>query len=237
MFSPRLTAPLLALVALFGLAPAAALARPAPVRHAPARGAPPMLVVATPQGSHVVGRPGAPHKLIEYVSYTCSHCAAFEKEGADALIAGLVRPGRVSYDYRPFLRNIVDVTASLMVACGTPSHFLGNHAAVLRNQEKWLTPPPETAQQRWKAGDFPTRMRAAAQDMNLYPLFEARGYTRAQLNACLANEKLADALAAENRTAVETYKIEGTPSFVIDGKLQPAHDWATLQPLLAAAVK
>jgi protein-disulfide isomerase len=220
---------LFAAAALLVLAPAVALA--APPKRAPA----PVLVVATPQGSRLVGRPGAPLKLVEYVSYTCSHCAAFEKEGADTVAQDLIRPGKASLEYRPFLRNIVDVAATLMVGCGAPSRFPGNHAAVLRAQEKWLVPPSEAAQQRWQTGDFPTRMRAVAQDMNLYGLFQARGYARAELDRCLANEKLADAIAAENRQAIETLKIGGTPSFLINGKLQPAHDWATLRTALAAA--
>lgn len=208
-----------------------------PAMAAPAKPASPVLVVATAQGSHVLGRPGAPLKIVEYVSYTCSHCAAFEKEGADTIKLTLVRTGKGTIEYRPFLRNVIDVAATLMVGCGPPSRFLGNQSAVLRGQDKWLVIPSEAQQERWRTGDFAARMRAVAQDMKLYALFEQRGYGRAELDRCLANEKLADALAAENRKAIDELKLEGTPSFLINGKLQPAHDWATLRPALAAATR
>ena len=217
------------LLALFALSPA--LAAPA------AKPGPAVLVVATPQGSHVVGKPGAPLKLVEYVSYTCPHCAHFEVEGAPTIALTVIRTGKGSLEYRPFLRNVVDVAASLLVGCGSPGKFLGNHSAVLRGQEKWFVPPSEAVQQRWQTGDFAARMRAVAGDMNLYPIFEARGYGRAELDRCLANEKLAKALAAENAQAINDLKLQGTPSFLINGQLQDAHDWATLQPALAAATR
>lgn len=223
----------LAVLILLLMAPAAAL----PASAAPAKPASPVLVVATPQGSHVLGRPDAPLKIVEYVSYTCPHCAAFEKEGTDTIALTVVRSGKGTIEYRPFLRNVIDVAATLLVGCGPPSRFFGNQSAVLRGQDKWLTVPSEAQQARWRIGDFATRMRAVAQDMKLYALFEQRGYGRADLNRCLANEKLADALAQENRKAIDELKLEGTPSFIVNGELQPAHDWATLRPVLAAATR
>ena len=213
------------------------LQQPAP-RAKPGQraGANPVLVVATPQGSHVIGRVNAPVKLVEYVSYTCPHCAAFEKEGADTVLLMLVRPGKVTLEVRPFLRNIIDVAATLMVNCGAPSRFQGNHAAVMRNQEKWLVQPSDAQVQRWNSGDLPTRLRAVASDMQLYPLLEARGYARADLDRCLANEAMVKAIAAENQAATAA-GVNGTPSFLIDGKLQDAHSWDGLKPLLEAATR
>jgi len=232
MSPKRLLAGLLALIAL-----GPATVAPTIAEAAPAKGGPAVLVIATPQGSHVVGRPGAANKLVEYVSYTCPHCAAFEKEGAPVLMLTAIRPGRMSVEYRPFMRNIVDVAATLMVGCGAPSRFPGNHVAVLRGQETWFKPPSEDAQQRWRTGDFGTRMRAVAADMNLYPIFTARGYARAELDRCLANEQLANALSAENAKAIEELKLQGTPSFLLGGKLLPAHDWASLKPALGEITK
>ena len=41
----------------------------------------PVLIVATPKGSHVVGKTAAPVKLVEYISYTCPHCARSYQSG------------------------------------------------------------------------------------------------------------------------------------------------------------
>lgn len=220
-------------LALFMLAPAMA----APAVAAPAKPGPAVLVVATPQGSHIVGRPDAPLKLVEYISYTCSHCAAFEVAGADTIALTVIRPGKGSVEYRPLLRNIIDLAATLMAGCGAPAKFPGNHAALMRGQRKWLLPPSEAQQQRWRTGDFATRMRAVAADMYLYPIFEGRGYSRVELDTCLANEPLANQIAAENRKAMAELKLQGTPSFLINGVLQPGHDWASLRPALTAAMR
>ena len=224
MFPMRVIAALLALFAL--AAPQISAAAPAPA----------LPVAATPGGSHILGRLDARLKVVEYVSYTCPHCAAFEREGADPMLAMVVRSGKGTVEYRPLMRNIVDVAATLLVGCGPAGRFPGNHAAVLRGQDKWLVPPKNAQPDRWRTGDFAARMQAVAQDMNLYTLFEGRGYARAELDRCLANEAQANAYAAENRKAMADLKFEGTPSFLIDGKLQPAHDWAGLRPALVAAL-
>ena len=196
----------------------------------------PVLIVATPKGSHVVGKTAAPVKLVEYISYTCPHCAHFDKEAGDTITLLLVRTGKVSVEYRPFLRNIIDVAATLLVNCGAPSRFPANHSAVLRNQEKWMVQPSEGQIQRWNGmTDLPARIRAVAHDMGLYAMFETRGYSRPVLDRCLTNQKLVDTIAEENQAASKV--VNGTPSFFIDGKLQDANDWAALRPLLEAATR
>lgn len=218
---------LLALVlALLAFAPLpAAAAKPAPV-----------LIVANGKGSHTVGRAAAPVKLVEYVSYTCPHCAEFEKAGADTILLLVIRPGKATFEYRPVLRNILDVAATLLVNCGPVARFQGNHAMVLRNQPKWLIQPTEAQLQRWQAGDMPARLRAIASDTGLYDLFEGRGYSRTELDRCLADQKQVEAIAEENNAAFAT-GLQGTPSFFINGQLQDAHSWEALKPALEAAVK
>jgi protein-disulfide isomerase len=231
MSAKRLSASIAAVLA----AVLALLLPQVPASAAPPPPTPPVTV--TPQGSHILGKPGAALKIVEYVSYTCPHCAAFEREGADTLVQTVVRSGKGTVEYRPLMRNIVDVAATLMVGCGPAAKFYGNHSAVLRGQNKWLVPPKDAQPDRWRTGDFAARMRAVAQDMNLYPLFEARGYARPELDRCLANEAQANAYAAENHKAMADLKLEGTPSFLVNGVLQPAHDWATLRPVIVAATR
>ncbi len=195
-------------------------------------------VAATPSGSHVIGNPEAKIKLVEYISYTCSHCAAFEKEASGELALGFIRQGKGSIEYRPYLRNIVDIAATLMVGCGEPSRFPLNHSIVLRSQEKWLASVPEDKQRRWNTiTDFPTRMRTVAADLHLYDQFEPRGYRRAELDRCLSNETLAKAISQENQIASSVGSVNGTPSFLINDRPQDARDWAGLRPVLLALTK
>lgn len=225
------------LLALLVLTTLAAPASAAPAKRArPAAAAAPVLVIKTATGSHVVGRATAPVKLVEYVSYTCPHCADFERESHEPLMATLVRPGKVSVEYRPFLRNVVDIAATLLANCGGAARFQGNHTALMQNQATWFVVPGEEQVQRWNTGDLPTRIRTVAVDLKLYAMFTARGYTRAQLDACLADQAQVDAIAKENQTAIAA-GVQATPSFLINGQLQDVHGWNDLRGALDVALR
>lgn len=195
-------------------------------------------VVRTPGDGVRIGNPNARVQVIEYVSYTCSSCARFELEAGSELALGFIRPGNGSLEYRPYFRNEIDIAASLLALCGPAAKFPGNHAALLRSQQSWLKPVSREQQQRWIYGDFSSRMRAIASDLQLYDLFIKRGYDRPALDRCLADRPLADRLARENKNADDTLGIEGTPSFLINNRLQQhVHDWRMLRPLLLAATR
>ena len=72
--------------------------------------------------------------------------------------------------------------------------------------------------------------------MSLYPLFEARGYTRVELDRCLADEQQLRAITAENQAAQQA-GVESTPTFLINGQIQQVHAWSELRPLLDAATQ
>ena len=61
----------------------------------------PWTAVATPvaNGSYLIGNPKARVKLVEYVSYTCPHCAHFTHE-SDAALGAMVRSGSTSIELR-----------------------------------------------------------------------------------------------------------------------------------------
>lgn len=191
----------------------------------------------TPAGNYLYGNPAAKVRLIEFISYTCPHCAHYAHDSEAPLFTGPVRQGKVAVEVRPFFRNIVDVSATLLAQCGADSRFWGNHHAILGAQATWLKSPSETAQQRWGTLEFAPRMKAIAQDMGLYKLMLGRGYSPAQLDQCLGNRVLADKLIAQTSEAMEKLGVQGTPSFMINGKLQDVYDWQSLQPLLSAAAR
>lgn len=190
-------------------------------------------VQALPSGAHRIGNPQAKVRVIEYVSYTCPHCAEFEKEASVELAIGLIRGGKGSLEYRPYLRNMPDIAATLLVGCGDSSRFALNHSIVLRSQDKWIVNFTDQNQKRWLAiTDFSARMRAVAGDLHLYDLFESRGYMRVDLDRCLSNEAAFKAYSNENQIAESIGAVNGTPSFLINDVPQDAHDWAALRPAL-----
>jgi protein-disulfide isomerase len=233
----RLLLALGALVGMFTLTPAMS----APDKPAAAQPAPHGVwlnhIVQKPDGGHVVGNPDAQVKLVEYMSYTCPHCAHFEAEGAPALRIGMISSGKGSLEVRHLLRDPIDTAVALLTNCVPANRFFVLHEAFLMNQERWLTPAynaPKDQQKRWFEGPLPTRMRAIANDLKLYDFVESRGLSRTDADRCLTNEALAKRIAAQ--TADATAKgVDATPSFGINGVLLTGtHDWATLRPQLEA---
>lgn len=192
-------------------------------------------VAVTAEGNHLVGNPEAQARLVEYVSYTCSHCAHFEAESSSPLAVGFIGTGKGSVEYRSFIRNSVDIAASLVARCGPVAKFRANHALLLRQQDKWFRAPNPGETQRWANPDFATSMKAIARDLGLYELMEPRGYDRQQLDTCLSDKAAAAKLAAQTRTAMEVEGVQGTPSFLLNGTLLTQHEWSALRPTLMAA--
>lgn len=194
-------------------------------------------VAVTPAGSHVLGNPAAKLKLTEFVSYTCPHCAAFEREATTPLRLGYVASGKVSVEVRHVLRDPIDLTVAMLTNCGTKDKFFMNHAVFMRSQSTWirsLATASEAQRTRWTSGTLAARNRAIASDMQFYAIMGTRGYDRPTIDRCLADAAMAERLGAQAKAAVEL-GVSGTPSFAINGSLLAGtSDWSLLQPQLDA---
>ena len=61
------------------------------------------------------------------------------------------------------------------------------------------------------------------------------GIPLARADACLADAKAIDAIVARANVAQRDYKVQSTPTFLVNGKPADVADWAGLEPLLRAA--
>lgn len=188
-------------------------------------------VAATPQGGFRIGNPAAPVKLVEYGSLTCDHCARFETEGVPQLMERHVRSGRVSYEFRNFIRDPADLAAALLARCAGSSGFFPLTHDYLASQQQWMA---RIQAQRAAINALPQdqRLARAAAIGGLDAGAAKAGLGPAKARQCLADEAGARKLAEMRKTAAETHKVQGTPSFLVNGKLVAAHDWASLEPLL-----
>ncbi len=220
----------LALAAIAALAPSAFASAPATAQDWNAQ------YVATESG-HRVGNPEAPLQLIEFISYTCPHCAHFEQEAEAELRYTYVREGHAAREVRPFIRNIVDIAATLVAECGPEENFFANHRVLLHSQDTWLTRAQELSpeqQARWNAGGIPQRLRAIASDLDFYELMEPQGYSVTELDACLSDQARAEAIVAASNANGEQFNVPGTPSFALNGTLlEGVHSWPALQQALS----
>lgn len=194
-------------------------------------------IAVMPGGSHLLGNPQASVKLVEYISYTCPHCAHFQQQADTPLRLNYVMPGKVSVEVRHLVRDPVDLTVALLTNCGAPVRFFRNHQLFLNRQEDWIKPlyTANSAQkQRWTSGDMRTRLRAIANDFGFFSMMEELGYSRPAADRCLTDQAMADRLSMQTKDA-EKLGVAGTPSFLLDGiLLTGTHDWASVRAQLEA---
>ena len=109
----------------------------------------------------------------------------------------------------------------------------------LRTQNEWVARGralSQAQQARWAAGDWGTRMRAIASDLDFYEMMEPRGLTRSQLDACLTDQARAERIVAQSEASSSQFGVQGTPSFVLGGTLlDGVHSWQQLREVLVAA--
>ena len=216
----------------------AALAAPLALAAAPADWT--KHVTATPAGAYVMGNPNAKAKLIEYISYTCNHCAHFTGEAAKPLKAGYVAEGTTSVEFRHAVRDRLDFTAALLARCGGGKSFFRNSEAILAAQPKWMEAGIKfEAEQGGKLGDGTVTggVKALAKGSGLAALMQGLGYTPAQLDACLADTQQQKLVAGMTSQAWNVDQIRGTPSFAINGRrVEVPPTWTALEPELRAAL-
>ncbi|MBN8842892.1 MAG: thioredoxin domain-containing protein [Sphingomonadales bacterium] len=191
-------------------------------------------------GAHIVGNPNAKVKLVEYFSYTCSHCADFAKLGNVPLKTLYIDKGLVLFEYRNLVRDPVDMTAALLARCGTINSFAGNHQAIFAAQPEWLNKVVKASDAQktsWYQGSASQRARKIAADTGLFALMQKRGYTAATLNACLDSEVAQAEITGMTNIALKADRVEGTPTFFINGRNADVAAWPALKTKLDAALK
>ena len=193
-------------------------------------------VVEQPGGGIAVGNPAAKVKLVEWLSYTCSHCADFAKESKVELHA-MVRAGSVQVEYRTLPRDGLDLAAGLLVRCGGKARFAGAHDAVFAGQAAMLDKATAFSATPAAAAPMPTlagRLNQLADVTGLRATIRARGLNDSQTTRCL-NDEAAQKRVIAIAEAAQTAGIPGTPAFEIGGRRVDAHSWAELKPQLLAA--
>jgi protein-disulfide isomerase len=137
--------------------------------------------------------------MIEYGSLTCPHCAAFSREVLPELKKDYIDTGKVRFIFREFSRNPLDVAAFVLARCVGDDKAFAAIELLFSAQDKW-----------------------AFVDKPLEPLIAAMrptGLTHDQAMACLKDQSKVDAVAAVGKRATDEIKMNGTPTFVIDGKV------------------
>lgn len=196
------------------------------------------VVSATPDGGFVMGNPNAPVKLVEYLSTTCPHCAQFAETGFSKLRDDYVKKGTVSVEVRNYVRDPIDMTATLVSRCGGADPYFAMTEQVMAQQEDMfakLQKLPQTELQRLQSAPPAEQFKSLAALLGIDSFAKQRGIPQAKLDACFADEASINKLIEMQKTANEI-PIPGTPAFLLNGKLlESVGTWEQLEPKLKEA--
>lgn len=193
------------------------------------------VIEKTPEGGYRMGNPEAPIKLIEFASLTCPHCKNFGEEAGPELRDKFVASGRVSWEFRNFILNPLDLTMTMAVRCGSPESFFALVDQTFQNQEAIVEAYQKaTPAQLEQASNLrpSQRYQALASLAGLQTFYGARGIAADQANACLADGASAEALAKASSEQGEKYDVKGTPAFVINGSTLDINAWPEIRTRL-----
>jgi protein-disulfide isomerase len=180
--------------ALAGMAPTRAFAQ----RAAQKKFTPAELYRPGPIGDHVLGKAEAPVTIVEYASFTCSHCATFHTGAFLKLKEKYIDTGKVKLIFRPFptAPAQLSVAAAMLAHCAGNERYFPMTSALFETQRNWAS------------------ANAAAE---LLKLANQAGISKEKFEECLGDNKLAAAIQETAVRGFETFGVEGTPTFFING--------------------
>jgi protein-disulfide isomerase len=198
----------------------------------------------TAAGAYVIGNPAAKVKLVEYLSYTCSHCAHYSAASAATLKGKFIRSGSTRVELRHATRDKVDLAATVIARCAGPAAFPAISEQLFATQEDWYPRGLRFEQvngQRMTIYSDNARLRAIAEGSGLSDIAHARGISDAALKACFDDDAALLQLAVMSDASWKAISAAaapapgGTPSFVVNNKPYAGLDWAGLEKILRAA--
>jgi protein-disulfide isomerase len=144
----------------------------------------------------IIGSADAPIKIVEYASLTCSHCAHFHNDVLPELKTKYIDTGKVQLEFREFPLNDPALKGALAARCLPEDKYESFVTLLFKTQENWAGGLDYTA--------------ALKQNAKL------AGMSDATFEACLSNPELKDRMAKLMQEGQDKWKINATPTFVIN---------------------
>jgi protein-disulfide isomerase len=152
---------------------------------------------------HTMGNPNAKVVMIEYASPTCPVCANFMINLFPRVKKNYIDNGKIFYVYRTFLRGPDDGVAEKLARCMPKGKYMTFVDTLFRNQAKW----------DYEFGiASPEGVHAA-----LVQLAQGFAMSPADADRCIASTSDEAAINKVSEDAVSRYKVDATPTFVING--------------------
>jgi protein-disulfide isomerase len=147
-----------------------------------------------------VGKPDAKVTVNAYFSLTCSHCAAFARETYPLVKKDLIDTGKVRWVFHDYPLDQVALTAAMVAHYLPVDRYEPFIDALFNTQDRWA----------FNRGANPTD--------ELWKMAALAGMSRATFDKAISDNDLKAWILKEQQADQDKWKIDSTPSFVIDGK-------------------
>ncbi len=148
-----------------------------------------------------MGNPDAKVTVIEYASFTCPHCRNFHASVLKDLKRDYIDTGKINFIYREVYFDRYGLWAGMVARCGGPMRYFGIADLIYEQQQDWT-----------KGGE------PAAIAASLRRIGKTAGLSDEELDKCMADGEMAQAMVAVYQKNAEADDINATPSFVINGE-------------------
>ncbi len=167
------------------------LTAPAPVRAA---------MVSTEEAltEKSLGKKDAPITILAFESLTCGHCASFHSGAWPRIKKEYIDTGKARYVYSDFPLNDLAAVAAMVARCTGKERYFGMIEMLYKTQETWA--------------------RSKQPLQALGQIARMGGLSDKEFQACVRNDALYRGIRTRQREMHKKYKIESTPTFIINGK-------------------
>jgi len=180
---------------LLGVVPAGLAAGALTLRAGPARADD-----NDPRAERFVGKPGAKVTVGEYFSLTCTHCAAFAAGTFKEIRKNLIETGAVRWVFHDYPLDQVALTASMVARHLPVDRYEPFIDALFASQNRWA----------FGRGNDPTE--------ELWKIAGLAGMSRTTFDKAIGDTGLRDWIIEQQKADSDQWKIDSTPSFVINNQ-------------------
>ena len=145
-----------------------------------------------------IGKADAPVTFIEYASLTCPHCADFQTNVLPAVKTEFVDTGKVRMIYRDYPLDKIALAAAMIARCAGRERYFGFIGAFFASQASWARDPNPIAA--------------------LGRIARVGGMSQQDVDACLKNSAIEDAVVKERLQAEKDFGVSATPTLIIGGE-------------------
>ncbi|MBL6785424.1 MAG: DsbA family protein [Rickettsiales bacterium] len=146
----------------------------------------------------VFGDENAPITMIEYASYSCSHCANFSLRVFPDIKEEFIDTGKVKFILRDFPLDEPSLRASQLSRCINKDGYAALSKTLFQQRQNWAF-----------SKDFPEKLENIAKII---------GVSGKQFHDCMADKELEEKILNYRYNVSNTFNISSTPSFIINGK-------------------